>query len=79
MARCKFCEWGEDNSYLFYRQKGVGALNACLTCFIGSTETLFISADIGERGSEGELISTSKKIKYCPMCGRKLQKGETNG
>lgn len=79
MAKCKYCECGEDNTYLVDRKKSLGTLSAWLSCFIGSDEQVFIGTDFGANGSEAELIYTSKKINFCPMCGRKLRKGKTNG
>lgn len=76
MEKCKYCEYGEDNKYLFYEQKKYGPLYATLCSFINSEHhTLFIGSAFGQYRSEADLVNKSQKIKYCPICGRKLQGG----
>lgn len=75
MAKCKYCEYGEDNKYLFVNKKWLGTLSTFMGGYINENGKMNVHTDLGE----SEIVCISKKIKFCPMCGRKLQKGETNG
>ena len=76
MAKCKYCARGEENECVFVNRKCPDLLSAFISGRIIDNK-LWVRAYIGAYFSEAEVIGITKKIKYCPMCGRKLQKGET--
>lgn len=79
MAGCKYCKHDELNESLIVKRTGLGTLSAFMSAYIDGDGTLYYGSSFGSPFCETEIIHGTKKIKYCPMCGRKLQKGETNG
>ena len=66
MAKCKYC--CEESEPVIAARKNIGEISL--------VETLYVAADrfIGSVfiDGSGDILLLGKKIKYCPMCGRKL-------
>lgn len=75
MAGCKYCEHGERNEYLIANRKFLGTLSVSMGVYIRDDGRLYANTTLGE----DEITSALKKIKYCPMCGSKIQKEGKNG
>ena len=83
MAECRYCNFAPNgdipaNRKNLFRYKLLSTkskdifLDAIIECTKKGTEVMSIGLDIDRN-------DTIVKINFCPMCGRKLRKGETNG
>lgn len=76
---CKFCELKRNSDFgeeVFRLDLDFGIFGRCdlvgqMYKTLGNTELMNLHVSDGSRGFNYEI-----KIKYCPMCGRKLEEGE---
>lgn len=84
MEMCKFCE-GNERISEEYHEEGLLPMRTMITGLFGfgdSKNGIRYDSEnnlLGFDNSEGEYAECFVKINYCPMCGRDLRKGNTDG
>lgn len=76
---CKFCNYGEDNvadEYIINKQIRMGEIPDAMGMEVYINDDYdgipYLMANIFLPSGGDDILETSTKIKYCPMCGRKL-------
>ena len=74
---CEFCKDILDNKDAFFVEHNVGILGN-LSCIVGIDEdkSLYVNIALSEKDNDNNLLAVDvlkEKIKFCPMCGRKLE------